>query len=79
MPKMTALFVKNAKPGRHCDGFGLYLLVKPSGSRSWLLRVQHLKRRRDIGLGPAYMISLAEAGEMAAHLCKKVRYGNDPG
>ncbi|KQN92142.1 hypothetical protein ASE90_05285 [Sphingomonas sp. Leaf67] len=51
MPKLTALTVKNAKPGRHADGDGLYLLVKPSGAKTWLLRVQVDGRRRDIGLG----------------------------
>src|SRR5690242_17648087 len=39
--------------GRHTDGNGLSLLVKPSGSRSWVLRVQHNGRRRDYGLGTA--------------------------
>jgi integrase len=45
------LTVKSAKPGRHADGNGLYLLVKPTGGRSWLLRVQVDGKRRDIGLG----------------------------
>nr|WP_250890004.1 site-specific integrase [Sphingobium nicotianae] len=40
-------------PGRHRDGNGLYLLVKESGTRSWLLRVQVNGQRRDLGLGPA--------------------------
>ncbi len=53
MPKLTALTVKSAKPGRHADGDGLYLLVKPSGAKAWLLRVQVDGRRRDIGLGTA--------------------------
>lgn len=51
MPKLNALKVRNAKPGRHADGEGLYLLVKPTGARSWVLRVQHMGKRRDIGLG----------------------------
>lgn len=51
MPKLTALSVKNAKPGRHGDGEGLYLLVKPSGAKSWVLRVQADGKRHDIGLG----------------------------
>ena len=42
---------QNAKPGRHSDGGGLYLLVKPSGARSWVLRVQYRGKRRDFGLG----------------------------
>ena len=41
----------HAKPGRHSDGNGLYLLVQPSGSKSWVLRAQHNGRRRDFGLG----------------------------
>lgn len=51
MGKLTTLKLKSAKPGRHGDGEGLYLLVKPSGARSWLLRIQHDGKRRDIGLG----------------------------
>ena len=48
---LTVKQVQSAKPGRHSDGKGLYLLVKPSGSRSWVLRVQHKGRRQDFGLG----------------------------
>lgn len=51
MGKLTAKTVESAKPGRHADGAGLYLLVKPSGARSWLLRVQVAGQRRDIGMG----------------------------
>ena len=51
MAKLTTLSVKNARAGRHADGAGLYLLVKPTGGRSWLLRIQVGRRRRDIGLG----------------------------
>ena len=51
MPRLTALSVRNAKPGRHADGEGLYLLVKPTGAKTWLLRVQVEGKRRDVGLG----------------------------
>lgn len=51
LAKLTALRVRNAGPGRHGDGDGLYLLVKPSGARSWVLRVQQDGKRKDIGLG----------------------------
>lgn len=61
MPKLTALTVKSAKPGRHADGEGLYLLVKPSGAKSWLLRIQVDGKRRDIGLGAV------EVGVRTAH------------
>jgi integrase len=48
---LTALQVRNARPGRHSDGKGLYLLAKPTGGKSWVLRVQYRGRRRDFGLG----------------------------
>ena len=51
MGRLSNLSIKNAKPGRHADGDGLYLLVKETGARSFLLRVQQDGRRRDIGLG----------------------------
>jgi integrase len=51
MGKLTALTVKTKKPGRHADGDGLYMLVKPTGAKSWLIRVQVDGKRRDVGLG----------------------------
>lgn len=51
MGKLSVAKVRAAGPGRHGDGDGLYLLVKPSGARSWVLRVQQGHARRDIGLG----------------------------
>jgi integrase len=48
---LTASQVSKLGPGRHADGDGLYMLVKPTGARSWLLRVQQEGKRRDIGLG----------------------------
>ena len=58
---LTAIEVRNAKPGRHADGRGLYLLVRESGSRTWVLRIQIDGKRRDFGLGSATRLSLAEA------------------
>ena len=78
MGKLTALSVKGAKAGRHGDGGGLYLLVKPSGAKSWMLRVQQDGKRRDIGLGSNAALSLAEAREKAAVLRKHALNGRDP-
>lgn len=75
---LTALKVKKAGPGRHADVHGLYLIVQPSGSRSWMLRYQHKGRRRDFGLGPVHDVSLAEARVTAMELRKIVRAGLDP-
>lgn len=77
---LTPLAVKNAKPGRHADGAGLHLLVKPSGARSWVYRFMLNSKSRDIGLGAAGRgaLSLADARDEAAALRLKVKAGIDP-
>jgi hypothetical protein len=75
---LTAIQVKNAKPGRHADGKGLYLFVKPSGARSWVLRVQADGKRRDFGLGPVDLVTLTEAREKAIQGRRMMRDGLDP-
>ena len=75
---LTVLKVKNAKPGRHVDGRGLCLVVKPSGSRTWVLRMQLNGQRRDYGMGSAYDVPLADARMAAAELRRRVRDGFDP-
>ncbi len=78
MAKLTALKVKNAKPGRHGDGAGLYLLVSKAGAKSWMIRVQANGRRRDIGLGSVSDLTLEEAREKGRELRKVARTGGDP-
>lgn len=75
MAKLSALQVKNAKPGRHADGNGLYLLVRPSGSRSWVLRAQVNGKRQDLGLGSTAMLTLAEARAKAFDMRKRFKMG----
>src|SRR5829696_9060477 len=79
--QLTAVAVKNAKPGRHGDGGGLYLEVKPTGRAYWIFRFMLDGKRRDMGLGAARgpdAVSLAEARERAAEARKLVRAGSDP-
>lgn len=73
MGNLTAKSVQNAKAGRHIDGQGLYLLVKPTGSKSWVLRVQKDGERRDFGLGSAADVSLADAREKAGSKRREIR------
>ena len=63
--KLIASGLKNLKPGRHGDGGGLSLLVKPSGARSWTVRVTIDGKRVDRGLGKYPKVSLAEARRKA--------------
>ena len=75
---LTARKVETAKPGRHGDGRGLFLYVKPTGSRSWVLRYQVQGRRRDLGLGAYPDVSLAMARERAAEARRLIANGEDP-
>lgn len=76
---LTAREVQAAHtPGRVADGGGLYLLVSPSGSKSWMLRTVVMGTRRDLGLGGVALVSLAEAREEARRLRKIARDGGDP-
>ena len=76
---LTAVHVRNIKkPGKYCDGNGLYLVVDPSGAKRWLLRTIILGKRCDIGLGSVRLVSLAEAREKAMHMRRKARDGEDP-
>tara|TARA_R110002072_G_scaffold92563_1_gene205942 strand:+ start:332 stop:1567 length:1236 start_codon:yes stop_codon:yes gene_type:complete len=53
-------------PGTYEDGNGLRLVVKPNGSKSWVLRFQLNKKRREMGLGRFPDVSLKKARVDAA-------------
>ena len=75
---LSAQKVKTAGPGRHGDGRGLFLYVKPSGSRSWVLRYQIQGRRRDLGLGSFPDVTLAMARDRATEARRLIAEGQDP-
>jgi integrase len=65
--------------GMHADGRNLYLLIGPTGARSWIFRYQIRGKRRDMGLGPVEFVSLAEARDKAYQLRRGLRLeGIDP-
>ena len=79
MGNLTANMLRGSlKPGRHHDGDGLFLNVTPTGARSWICRVQKNGRRRDIGLGSAKKVSLAQARQRSAEVRAQVEAGIDP-
>lgn len=75
---LTALKVRHAGPGRHADIHGLYLVVRDTGTRSWMLRIQSRGRRRDFGLGSVNDVSLADARLAVADYRRMIRRGLDP-
>lgn len=77
--RLTALSIRNIKePGFYGDGNGLYLKVDASGARRWVQRIVINGKRRDVGLGSASLVSLAEAREQALEQRKVARAGGDP-
>ncbi|MFN7174124.1 MAG: tyrosine-type recombinase/integrase [Thermaurantiacus tibetensis] len=77
--RLSARFVETVtRAGRHPDGLGLYLHVRPSGSKSWVVRVQSGGRRRDIGLGGYPKVGLATARELTLAIHDRIARGIDP-
>lgn len=66
------------KQGYHADGGGLYLLIGPTGAKSWVLRYQRAGRRREMGLGSFSVVTLAEARQSAVAQRKMLVAGDDP-
>lgn len=81
-PGLTAAFVRSTKPGpktRRCgDGGGLYPSAKPTGAKSWVLRVVVKGRRVEIGLGSAALMTLARARDKAIEARRAIIEGGDP-
>ena len=76
---LTAVTVRALnEPGFYADGNGLYLKVIDSGAKRWVQRLLIKGRRRDIGLGSASLVTLAEAREASLVNRKMARSGGDP-
>jgi integrase len=86
MPKLTDAAVRNRRPDTtkrveiH-DGHGLYLVIQPSGHKSWAFRYRSRGKSRKLSLGPygkAPAIGVTKARALAAAELVKVRTGGDP-
>jgi integrase len=75
---LTTRKVETAKPGKYSDGGNLYLVVSPSGARKWVLRYTWRSRAKEMGLGSANAVSLADAREKAAIARRKIAQGLNP-
>lgn len=88
MPKITKQLtvtqVKHAKPKEReynlSDGRGLYLRVKPVGSKLWIFNYTRpiTKKRANLGLGNYPDLQLADAREKAQELRTALAKGQDP-
>ena len=76
--RLTDLVARQAGPGRHADGNGLYLFVRPMLTRHWVQRLVIQGHRYDIGLGPFPLNRLAEVRPVALENRRIARAGGDP-
>jgi integrase len=91
--RLSAAKIKNAKPGRHADGGGLYLQVSEGRggqlNRSWIFAYalpetivsrngRPRQRSREMGLGSIATLGLHEAREKAKQLRQLRLEGIDP-
>lgn len=76
---LTNRFVQSVtEPGKYFDGHGLYLRVGKTSGRSWVQRIVIRGRRRELGLGSAELVPLAEARAQALENRRIARAGGDP-
>ena len=66
------------RPGLLSDGGGLYLNVKPSGTRSWVFVWKQDGRRREKGLGAYPAVPLLKARQRASECREAIAAGRDP-
>lgn len=83
---LTAPMVEKLKPNPERrrevpDGGmpGLYLIIQPSGKKSWAVRYRHLGRPRKLTLSPGYpALGLADARAKAGEELRRASEGQDP-
>jgi integrase len=83
--RLTAKNVEAMRPGADRREIpddhmpGLYLILQPSGARSWAVRYRHQAAPRKYTLGSYPALSLKDARELAAKALRGVAEGRDPG
>src|SRR5882762_2994982 len=82
MSKLNNRIIERAKPSDKekyiADGDGLFLRVMPNGTKMFCFRYTLGGKRRLLSLGPAPILSLAEARDRATDARKLVFVGEDP-
>jgi len=79
---LTDTQIKNAKPKdkdyKLSDGGGMYVIVRPNGSKWWRLNYRYNSKQKTLSLGVYPDVSLAEARELREEYRKLLRDGIDP-
>ncbi len=83
MGKLTATGVQQAKGQskavKLADGGGLYLLVKPNGTKYWRYNYRYAGKRKTLALGVYTDTSLADARKLHQSARETLAKGTDPG
>jgi integrase len=74
--RKTSELERHEIPDRGCKG--LYLIVQPSGAKSWAVRYRYGGRTRKLTLGALPALQLSEARVKAAAALAEVAKGTDP-
>jgi len=76
--RISSASLRAIKPGKHCDGGGLWLLVDAGGAGRWTFRYMQRGRARERGLGSYPALSLANARIKAGECRAQLVLGLDP-
>jgi integrase len=76
--RLSAAAVRSAKAGRHGDGNGLSLIVTSPDRKHWQFRYMRAGKGREMSLGNAAHVTLAEARERAQEAHRLLARGVDP-
>jgi len=80
--KLTDTQIRHAKPREKqyklTDGQGMYLLVKPNGSKLWRLEFSLNKKRNTHAIGKYPAIKLKDARKLLADAKELIANGIDP-
>src|SRR5262245_39398569 len=80
---LTDAAVRKKKPdqGRRVeihDGHGLYLVIQPTGAKSWAYRYRVAGKSRKLTLGTFPTIDVAKARNLCSAAALKTKAGGDP-
>ncbi|KVE59244.1 hypothetical protein WI94_04840 [Burkholderia vietnamiensis] len=80
---LTDIAIRNAKPTEKqqklFDGGGLFLLVKPTGNKRWVLKYRFGGKEKSLALGTYPTVPLIEARKQRDAARDKLAAGIDPG
>jgi integrase len=78
--KLTDAQLRNlTEPGKHSDGFGLYLELTKAGGRYWRMKYRYGGKEKRLAFGVYPGVGLKDARELATKARQVLKDGGDPG